>query len=232
MRSYALFAAVMGAAVLVGVAGAACGGSEATIAGGDGSVDATDESSSTDSAGGDAANSDGGDSVSDGGSNIDPDGGGDPDAGLPDGGACNAVDNTAPAVTSTCTSFAPPLRGGALVAGKYYLSAVTALASSAFCAGSFLPTGFKQTLEMLVDASGVGTVQGTGQLALGPTRHATDVLTPGAGDTSPLQSARTCPATLATSSVRYESATAAGKTTLVLRLPYGKSEALYRYDKQ
>lgn len=169
-----------------------------------------------------------GETIADGGSNIDPDAGTD-DAGL-DGGPCNTLANGAAPVTSTCVSFAPILGGGALVAGSYFLTHVAALAAPNFCQTKFVPTGFKETLELTV-AGGVGTVETATSLAGGGTRHRTSTLTPAAGDKSPLEAAPTCPPGAPTSA-GYASALVNGKQELVLRLPYGKGEALYRFEKQ
>lgn len=169
-----------------------------------------------------------GETIGDGGSNIDPDAGTD-DAGL-DGGPCNALDNTAAPVTSTCASFAPILGGGTLVAGTYFLTHVTALAAANFCQTKFVPTGFKETLALTV-AAGVGTAETATSLAGGGTRHHTSTLTPAPGDKSPLEAAPTCPPGAPTSA-GYASALVNGKQELVLRLAYGKGEALYRFEKQ
>jgi len=170
-----------------------------------------------------------GETISDGGSNIDPDAGIGDDAGI-DGGPCNTVANTATPVTSTCVSFAPVLGGGTLVAGTYFLTHVAALAPQNFCQTKFVPTGFKETIDLTV-AAGVGTAETVTTIGGGATRHRTTTLTPAATDKSPLQAASVCPVG-APASVPYATNLVAGKQELVMRLPYGKGEALYRYEKQ
>ena len=171
-----------------------------------------------------------GEAITDGGSNIDPDAGSD-DGGL-DGGPCNTLANTAPAISSACASFAPVLGGGALVAGTYFLTQVDALGPQTFCQTKFVPTGFKETLELTVDAAGVGTAETVTTIGGGGTRHRTSTLTPSATDKSPLQAASICPVETPTTAP-YASAMINAKQELVLRLPYGKNgEALYRFVKQ
>ena len=211
----------------------ACGGTSdgtvaATPASEAGTADETGSSTAQDAPSPADAAADG-ETISDGGSNFDPDAGGD-DAGI-DGGPCNALANTATAITSTCVSFAPVLGGGELVAGTYFLTHVAALATQTFCQTKFVPTGFKETLSLTVDAMGVATAETVTTVAGGATRHRTSTLTPSAGDKSPLQAASTCPAG-ATAPVPYVTTLANGKQELVMRLPYGKGEALYRFEKQ
>lgn len=176
----------------------------------------------------DAAAAVDGEAIGDGGSNIDPDAG-DDDAG--DAAVCNALANDAMPVTSTCISAAPQLMGGALVAGKYHLVGVSALAPANFCQNQFIPTGFKQTLDLTVAASGVGTLQTVTMIAMGGERRRTSTLTPGAGNTSPLEAAATCPAGNS-GATRYTSAVANGTQFLIMRLGYGQGQGLYRFRKQ
>jgi hypothetical protein len=210
----------------------ACGGSSDGTAPGTPSEAGTGDE--TGSAGQDAtppedASADG-ETITDGGSNIDPDAG-DDDAGV-DGGPCNAVANTATAITSVCVSVAPALGGGTLVAGTYFLTHVAALAPQNFCQMKFVPTGLKETADLTVSAAGVGTVETVTTIAGGGTRHRTATLTPAPTDKSPLAAAPVCP-TGTTTSVQYASNLVNAKQELVMRLPYGKSgEALYRYTKQ
>ncbi len=216
------------------VATQACGGSSDGTAPGNSTTSEAgtgDETGTTDQ---DAtppadASSDG-EAITDGGSNIDPDAGSD-DGGL-DGGPCNTLMNTAPAISSACVSFAPVLGGGALVAGTYFLTQVDALAPQTFCQTKFVPTGFKETLELTVDGAGVGTAETVTTIAAGGTRHRTSTLTPSGTNKSPLQAAPICPVETPTTTP-YASAMINGKQELVLRLPYGKNgEALYRFVKQ
>lgn len=210
----------------------ACGGSSDGVAPGTPTSEAGtgDETGSTDqdaTSPADAAAD--GETIADGGSNIDPDASND-DAGV-DGGPCNALTNTAPAITSTCVSFAPILGGGKLVAGTYFLTRVAALAPQTFCQTKFVPTGFKETLDLTVSAAGVGTAETATNIAGGGSRHRTATLTPAPADKSPLAAAPVCPAG-APASVQYASNLVNAKQELVMRLPYGKGEALYRYEKQ
>jgi hypothetical protein len=210
----------------------ACGGSsDGTPADTIGSEAGTGSEASTDndaSAADDGAASDG-EVIGDGGSNIDPDAG-DDDAGT-DAGPCNTLANTAPPIASACVSFAPVLGGGPLVAGTYFLTHVAALATPSFCQMKFVPTGFKETLDLTVSATGVGTAETHTNIAGGGSRHRTATLTPAPADQSPLAAAPVCPPG-ASASVQYASIMANGKQELVMRLAYGKGEALYRFQKQ
>jgi hypothetical protein len=170
-----------------------------------------------------------GEIITDGGSNIDPDAG-DLDGG-PDAAPCNTLSNDAPAITSKCLSVVAPLKGGALVAGKYFLVEVNALAAATFCQKSFVATGFKETLQLTVSGTGVGTAETHTSVATSGSRRSTSTLTPLPMNRSPLGATPTCPAA-ASSPVAYESAIVNGKQELVLRLPYGKAEALYRFERQ
>jgi hypothetical protein len=210
----------------------ACGGSsDGTPADTTGSEAGTGSEASTDndaSAADDGAVSDG-EVIGDGGSNIDPDAG-DDDAGT-DAGPCNTLANTAPPIASACVSFAPVLGGGTLVAGTYFLTHVAALATPSFCQTKFVPTGFKETLDLTVSATGVGTAETHTNVAGGGSRHRTATLTPAPADQSPLAAAPVCPPG-APASVQYASTMVNGKQELVMRLAYGKGEALYRFAKQ
>ena len=210
----------------------ACGGSSdgtpadtTTSEAGTGSETSIDNDAS---AADDGAASDG-EVIADGGSNIDPDAGND-DAGT-DAGPCNTLANTAPPISSVCVSLAPVLGGGALVAGTYFLTHVAALAPANFCQTKFVPTGFKETLDLTVSATGVGTAETHTNIAGGGSRHRTTTLTPAPGAKSPLQAAPVCPAG-APAPVPYATNLVNAKQELVMRLPYGKGEALYRYEKQ
>jgi hypothetical protein len=226
-------------AASVGVALAACGGSESGVGtpsddgGGTPEGSTGDESTTTPptTPPGTDAGDDGGD-ITDGGSNFDPDAG--DDGGLPDGGKCNTLDNNAAAITSTCVSKRPILAGGALVAGKYFLTAVRDLGTKPFCTTTFIPTGFKETLDLTVSGTTATaeTVTAIGGVAAG--RHATTTFTTNAGNISPMQGQQTCPVVGAGGLVPYEVTipAATGKVTLVVILPYGKGEAIYTYEKQ
>ncbi len=174
-----------------------------------------------------------GDLIDDGGSNIDPDAsddGGLDDAG-PDGGACNKTTNAAAPVQSTCSSLKPRFGGGALVAGTYHLTAVAALGAPAFCQNQFNSVKIQQTLEVTVNA-GIATIQSVAVAGVARERHTTSMLTPGANNTSPGAIAATCPLAGASSPVPYTSNVRGGTQQLILQLPYGNGEGLYRYDKQ
>jgi len=211
---------------LFGVCAAvACGGSStgAAIPGDDGgNAEAT---TGTDGAGG----TDGGDNtITDGGSNIDPDGGTNvDDAGL-DAGRCNAIDNAGAAVTSTCTSVPPTPTGGALVAGKYNLVSVTDLGSVGFCKSTFIPIGFRGSIDLTVTGT-TATMETVTDIAPSTRERRTLSLTTTATNTSPLTAAETCPTTGAPGNVFYSSSVQGGKQTLALVLPYGKGTALYTY---
>jgi hypothetical protein len=181
-----------------------------------------------------AASSDSGEVITDGGSNPVLDGSGDDGGGdnAPDGGACNTITDTATGIASTCASVEPTLGGGALVAGTYHLTAVTAYGSDKFCKSEFVPVGFKETVDLAV-AAGVGTADAVLQLEMTKERRTSSTLTPGANGASPLTAQDTCPASTTTEQVKYESTTTGGKTVLILRLAYGKdSEADYQLASQ
>lgn len=203
---------------------AACGGTAATI----------DPAPSPDGAGsGAGSETDPGDAGADaeaitgGGSNIDPDAGAEGDAGAP----CNAIVNDSPAVTSKCTSLAPTLLGGALVAGKYRLAAVNALGQPKFCQQNFVPVTFKQTMDLTVDGDGVGTANLVVEVAGAPPRTRTTTLDPAGKQGSPLEATATCPPSPA-AKVAYFSGPRAGTQSIILRLEYGAGQGLYRFDKQ
>lgn len=224
MRRSWLFA--VGLALGASALASACGNESAVI--GDGDAGSSDTGAPLDDAG--APLDDGGEEITDGGSNIDPDGG-PADAGLPDGGACNAVINDAPAVVSTCISVLPAFTGGALVAGKYWLTGVAALGSPAFCKSSFVPTGIKETVEMTLSGA-TATMNVAFEVGGFPTYHRTSTLTPGANDSSPAAGEATCPPGGA-GPVRYTSrVNSNGKQIVLALLPYGKGAAIYRFEKQ
>lgn len=220
-----LAAVACGGALALG----ACGGDDAGIGTSDAGADAT--TSPADDGGGPLADGgeDGGELITDGGSNIDLDAG-DDDAG-PDGGACHALVNDAPPVVSTCVSKLPPLTGGAIVPGKYFLTGVAALGSLTFCQNAFVPVGFKERMDVSAAGSGATfeTVLSIGGL---PDRRTTSTAVPGAGDTSPADVTNVCPNNNA-GKVGYTSVVNAnGKQILLLLLPYGKGLGVYRLEKQ
>jgi hypothetical protein len=229
--------AVTAAVVSVGVSVFACGGSDSGVSSGNGDDSGTETGSTTPpttpptnppppppvDAGDDA-------DITDGGSNFDPDAG--DDGGLPDGGKCNTVDDTATAITSTCVSKRPILGGGALVSGTYFLIAVRDLGTVGFCASTFVPTGFKETLVLAV-AGATATADTAGTVATLGTRRTTTTFTTNAANTSPMTGQETCPVVGAGGPVPYASVlTPAGKQNLVMILPYGKGEAVYTFEKQ
>lgn len=245
LRSSLLFSATTGLAFV-----AACGGTsssltgsrdastDGSISGNDGDANANDGSMSGDDGDANGSVDDGSESadaeqmVTEGGSNPDLDASDESTSTAPDGGPCNAITNAAVAVTSACSSEEPILGGGDLVAGTYYLKAVTAYATAAFCKSTFVPVSIRETVEMTVSASGVGTVQTVSQLANAAERRSSLSLTPGANDSSPLTEATTCPSGAASAQVKYEARTIAAATVVILRLPYAKDEADYRFEKQ
>lgn len=198
------------------------------------SAPVVDGSSTTGDDGSTSGDDGGGDQVvQEGGSNVvldgGKDGGGDTTA---DGGACNAIANAAPPVTSQCASLEPILGGGQLVAGTYYLTAVTAYATADFCKNTFIPVSIKETAAITVSGE-VGTVEDVSQLATTAERRTSTTLTPGANNASPLTEETSCPVTAGSQEVKYAARPdAAAKAVLVLRLPYGKAEADYRFEKQ
>jgi hypothetical protein len=221
------------------VAVVACGDSEADIppAGGpDASVPTSPTTSSTIGATGGpdgGADDEGGTPVTDGGDNLDPDASDDFDGGDA-GPPCNGIDNGAPPISSTCSSLIPGFGGGALVAGTYYLTQVQDLATPTFCKSNFAPVGFKETMVLTVDGSGVGTANTVTRLATGPVRARTTTLHPDAGS-GPLGTElafdQTCPPQ-ATAKTLYSSGIRDGKQTIRIELPYGKGTAVYEFTKQ
>jgi hypothetical protein len=192
----------------------------------------TDGSSTTNNDTGSSSSDAGidGEAITDGGGNIDPDAGED-DAGL-DAAICNAVTNDAPAVDSECISVAPIFPGGALVAGKYYLTAVKLHAPPNFCQNAFQKASFKQTMELTVDGNGVGTANVIAQVANGPGRTRTTTLDPPANNGSPLVATPTCPPRNG-GNVVYFSGLRNAKQTLIIRGAYGQNAvADYQYEKQ
>jgi hypothetical protein len=161
-----------------------------------------------------------------GGSNIDLDSG----IGLPDAGKCNDIEQRATAVTSTCSSTAPTFAGGKIVAGRYRLTAVTALGSLAFCRNQFVATGFKETLE-IQGAEAAFTVEAVADVANLPRQRTTSTFTLFPGGTSPLAARELCPESKGATGVPYEVQSESGKTSLILQLPYGRGAGVYRFEK-
>ncbi len=244
---------VVVAGLALAMLGVACGGSSSVSPGPTGDASTTDSSDAASSDGrsvegggsgagddanatgddGSAAGDDGGQVVSEGGSNPVLDGGDDGggDQAL-DGGACNGLVNAAPSVTSACASVKPILAGGQLVAGTYYLTGVTAFGTAAFCKNGFIPVGFKETGVMTVNGE-VGSFNSVLQLAATAERRTSATLTPGVNNSSPLTEQTTCPVTSASDQAAYEvRKNVAGKTVLVLRFPYAKDRADYRFELQ
>jgi hypothetical protein len=200
----------------------ACGGASSVVPEADASSDVGVEG---------AADPDANDGLDDGGPAPMPDLSTSGDDAGPDGGPCNTVVNLAPAVTSTCVSALPTFAGGPLVAGTYHLVAVTAIASKAQC-GRFTPVTFRETLDLTVDPTGVGTAETVTRIATTGAKHRTTKLAPGASNSSPLTATPICPADVA-GSVRYGSAlTPAAKQELVVVLPYGVGTGVYHFEKQ
>jgi flagellar capping protein FliD len=101
----------------------------------------------------------------------------------------------------------------------------------AFCKTGFIPVGFKETVEMTVNA-GVGSADTVSQLATAKERRSSETLTPGTNNSSPLTAQATCPAATATTQVKSTASSVAAKATITLRLPYGKDEADYTFEAQ
>jgi hypothetical protein len=198
----------------------ACGAETAEITPGDEGGLPTDEAGTAD------AEADA-EEITDGGSNIDLDA--TDDAG--DAAPCNAVANEATAINSSCISAIPPLPGGALVAGKYYLTAVSALGSRPFCQNLFQPVSFKETMVLTVDANGTGTADAILQLATQAPRTTTSTIDPGPGDTSPAMGAGVCPPR-GMGNLRYFSGVRNNVQVLAITGAYGQGAAIYRFERQ
>jgi hypothetical protein len=221
------------------VAGVACGSSDnAGVTGTPPATTPTTSATATSSApgpggtvDGDAGDDDGGE-VTDGGENLDPDASDVPDATLPDGGACNTLDNAAPAVSSTCASSIPILGGGAIPAGTYYLTAVSDLGTVAFCKNTFVPVGFKETVKLTVDGTTDGGLlaETVTKLANNPNRPRTDTFVP-ASAVNRITVTGVCPVTPA-ANVEYGYGIRNTKPTLRMILPYGRGQAVYEFEKQ
>jgi hypothetical protein len=222
-------AAFFSLGTLAGALGAASQGCGSDSGGGSPSDEAGADAPQPGEAGTDGAADSG--EVTDGGSNIEPDASASDDAG-PDGGPCNAVSNDAPAIASICISVLPLFEGGPIEPGTYYLTAVAAIASKAFCQSSFIPTGFRETMVVTVDPAGVATAELAVQIAGSGVLHRTASFAPGSGGTSPATGTSTCPPDVP-GKVPYTSAVRnTGRHVLSLLLPYGKGAAVYRFEKQ
>jgi hypothetical protein len=212
----------------------ACGEEETTIAppsGNDGGGSSLDDSGGVGNADAPTTDPDAGEPITDGGSNIDLDASLDDDAG--DAAPCNALANGAPAVASACISNIPVLPGGALVAGSYHLTNVLALGNPAFCQTQFRPAMFQETMDLAVDANGVGTANIVLKIATQPQRTRTITLDPPANNASPLLATQTCPPRGGDNgNVRYFSGLRNNEQVLILLLQYGNGGALYRFVKQ
>jgi hypothetical protein len=84
----------------------------------------------------------------------------------------------------------------------------------------------------MVAAGGTFAAESISEAAPAAPRRRTLTLTPGAGDTSPMQIADICPADKAAGPAGYASMVVGGKQQLLLRLAYGKGEAIYTFEKQ
>jgi hypothetical protein len=128
-------------------------------------------------------------------------------------------------VVSTCASIAPVLGGGAIVAGTYALVSVVALAPQAFCNNVFVPVGFKQTLRLTSSGNGFAFETATDIGGTGVRHRSGAAAVTSAGKVQFLQA---CPVAGAQDGT-YASGVVNGKQTLVMRLAYGRGEALYTY---
>ena len=223
------------------VAGVACGSSDGAVDigapdSGSPSPTTTPTTSSTTPGGGTSDEAgpgdDAGQPVTDGGDNIDPDAGDLGDASLPDGGACNTLDNTAPAITSDCASLIPILGGGTIQPGTYFLTSVTDLGTPSFCKNNFVPEGFKETMAITVDTAidGGFVAQTVTKLATGPNRPRTETIVPTQGTTHATITG-VCPVT-ASANTEYGVGQKDGKPALRMILPYGRGQAVYVFEKQ
>jgi hypothetical protein len=230
MRRATLAATVL-AVASAGAIVEACAGDQTGIGPG---TDAGSEASLEGSTEAGDAHDDAAGEITDGGANLDPDAeiGGD-DAG-PDGAPCNVIPNEAPAVASSCISLVPPFQGGALVAGTYYLTAVSAIGSRMFCKNTFLPIGFRETMIVTVDATGTATAEVASQVAGGVLRHSTVTFKPTPTNATPAKGQSVCPPKPA-GDVPYTSMprpAAPAKQLLSIILPYGAGFAIYRFEKK
>jgi hypothetical protein len=211
---------------IVGVV-VACGGTDDAVGANapdaGSSPDGSTEDASATADGGGALSDGGTEAIGDGGANLDPDAG--TDAPLPDGGKCNELANSAKAIVSTCASIAPVLGGGSVVTGTYVLASVTALGTPNFCNAQFVATGLRQTFQVSATATGFEG-QTVTEIGGGGGRRRSQTIT---AQQTQLILAQTCP-TSETLTARYASGVVNGKQRLVLRLPYGKGEALYVYE--
>src|SRR5262249_48651687 len=95
---------------------------------------------------------------------------------------------------------------------------------------TFLPTGFKERIELTVSAANATAETVTELAAGGGARRKTVTLT--TTGSSPMTAAETCPNPSAPGAVPYISGVLGGVQTLAMILPYGKGEAVYTYRKQ
>lgn len=179
----------------------------------------------------------------DSGEEIITDGGGllpeDPDAGIldedagVDGGVACGLLTTGAYVTSSCSNRASLFVGGTLTTADYQLKAVTVLGDKVFCAGTFLPYSHRAGLKVTASSPTTATLEllelygKTG--AIGKTGKRYDATVVAAGNTltyTPTACGKAAPAT-ATYSIGTEVGT--GKAQILLRLPYGKGQAIYRF---
>jgi hypothetical protein len=155
------------------------------------------------------------------------------DAGPDDGGACNTIDNVAPATSSRCRSGLPQFLGGALVSGTYYLVDVAAIATQNYCTTKFVPVSFRETANLVVDATtGVGTVDTALQVAALGVRHASATIAPSANNTSPAHVTPVCNGGDSAGDTPYTSLSVNGKQDLAIIGKYGTGIAIYRFRQQ
>jgi len=164
---------------------------------------------------------------------IDPDAGLDTDAGIDAGPACGTVVPGRYA-TTTCSSRAIIMAGGALTTATYQLEAVTVLGSVAFCGADF--TAYEHRGGLKVTAT--SDTEATFELfdlyrkpslpPVTPTSHRYDAKVVANGNQLTL-SPSACAQKPAPSTAAYSATTTSGKKSLLLRLPYGSGSALYRF---
>lgn len=173
-----------------------------------------------------------GETITDGGSNY-PEGG-------EDAGECPIpldLVQDGPEPLSECIWLVPQaqLQGGALVEGKYHLKSTRALAPRFFCENQFQPVPIGGTLTLAQTDAGTRWVFEVVFSSGGNERRTRAILTPAAGNTSPLQADPVCP-DRPPGAVRYGTQPVTlgdGAVTqrLVILLPYGNGGAVYAFEK-
>lgn len=185
---------------------------------------------------------DGGEEIADGGG-LPPDeedgGVTDLDGGFDAGPACDPL--TAGAfVTTKCATLSPAHAGGDLVSGSYILVGVTSLGDATYCSkgGAYVAYDHRGALEITATSPSAATFEfldqyrKTGGTITRPATIRYDVAVARGKAASLTFTAQDCALKGAPTSALYSTGNVNGKSTIVLRLPYGTGSANFYFVQQ